>query len=232
LEEGFEEALEIVREAEDEARDIIARLQRQPRQSKVTEEGRQRLAEMRRDAQRRLQQLRHERQERERQREEEIVEEEREPEPEAFQVHAGDRVHVPSLGRDGEVVQASEDGAVEVQVGNMTVETRAEELEPAHTQPSREAQEIHRRMQAQKSLSFDDEIDLRGMTVDEAITRLSKYLDDAMLAGADQVRIIHGKGTGALREGVHEYLRKHRYVSDFSLAEIGEGGSGATEVRL
>ncbi|MEA3403298.1 MAG: endonuclease MutS2 [Armatimonadota bacterium] len=234
LEEGFEEALEIVREAEEEARGIIARLQRQPRQSKVTEEGRQRLAEMRREAQRRLQELRRERQERQRRREREeaAVEEEASPEPEVFEVYAGDRVHVPSLGRDGEVVQASDDGQVEVRVGNMTVETRAEELKPAQTQPSPEAQEIHQRMRAKKSLSFDDEIDLRGMTVDEAITALSKYLDDAMLAGADHVRIIHGKGTGALREGVHEYLRKHRYVSDFSLAEIGEGGSGATEVRL
>ena len=53
-----------------------------------------------------------------------------------------------------------------------------------------------------------------------------------MLAGVTRVRIVHGKGTGALREGVHEYLRGHRYVSDFRLADINEGGSGAIEVRL
>ena len=61
---------------------------------------------------------------------------------------------------------------------------------------------------------------------------LEKYLDDAMLSGATHIRIIHGKGTGALREGVHEFLRAHRHVSSYHLAEISEGGDGATEVRL
>jgi len=232
IEEGFEEALEIVREAEEEARAIIAELQRQPKQSKVTEQDRQRLAEMRSEARRQLDQVRREREERRRREVEEAVEPEPEPEPEPVTLHAGDRVHVPSLGRDGEVVRASDEGDVEVRVGRMTVESRAEDLEPAREQPSREAQEVHERMQARKSLTFEEEIDLRGMTVDEAIGELSKYLDDAMLAGVSHVRVIHGKGTGALREGVHEYLRGHRYVSDFSLADIGEGGSGATEVRL
>ena len=228
LQEGYEEALEIVREAEEEARTIITRLQRQPKQSAVTEEGRKRLAELRQKAEQRLDQVKRRRSDREREREEA----EAAPEPEALEVHAGDRVYVPSLSRDAEVVRVREGGAVEVRVGSMTVETRVEELEPPHQQVGEEAQEIHRRMQATKSVSFEEEIDIRGTTVDEAIAELSKYLDDAMLAGVSEVRIIHGKGTGALREGIHNYLRGHRYVSDFSLADLGKGGSGATEVRL
>ncbi len=235
LEEGFSEALEIVREAEEEARSIIAELQRQPKQSKVTEEGRQRLTEMRRKAEERLQKVREDRKERERrQAEAEAAEKEQppEPEPQLAEVHAGERVRVKSLGRDAEVVRTLGNEAVEVRVGNMTVETSLEDLAPAHEEISPESQEIHKRMQTRKSMDLEEEIDVRGMTVDEAIGELSKWLDDAMLAGADHVRIIHGKGTGALRQGVHDYLRKHRYVSDFSLADMREGGSGATEVRL
>lgn len=232
LEEGFSEALDVVREAEEEARSIIAELQRQPKQSKVTDEGRKRLAEMRRKAEERLREIREERREREKRREQPPEKQEAEPEPALGEVHAGDRVHVTSLGRDAEVLRALDSGAVEVRVGNMTVETTLDDLAPAAQQVSAEAQEIHKRMQVRKSMELEDEIDVRGMTVDEAISELSKWLDDAMLAGATHLRIIHGKGTGALREGIHEYLRKHRYVSDFALADLSEGGSGATEVRL
>ncbi len=237
IEQGFEDALEIVREAEDEARAIIAELQRQPRQSKVTEEGRRRLAEMRRQAEQRLAEARRERREREEQREREsaqVAEPQAppEPEPELPPLHAGDRVHVGSLGRDGEVARVLNDGEVEVRVGAMTVETTRADLEPAREQPSAEAQALADRMRARKSPGFEDEIDIRGMAVDEAINALAKYLDDAMLAGVTKVRIIHGKGTGVLREGVHKYLQGHRYVSDFRLAEMAEGGAGATEVRL
>jgi DNA mismatch repair protein MutS2 len=238
LEEGFSEALDIVREAEEEARSIIAELQRQPKQSRVTEEGRQRLAQMRRNAEQRLQKVREEREERERQQEQARREAQAEAEaateekPQLTEVHAGDRVRVESLGRDAEVVRALDSGVVEVRVGNMTVETSLDDLTPPHEQISAESQQIHKRMQARKSMDLEEEIDLRGMTVDEAVGELSKWLDDAMLAGADHVRIIHGKGTGALREGVHDYLRNHRYVSDFSLADMREGGSGATEVKL
>ncbi len=231
LEDGYEEALEIVREAEEEARAIIAELQRQPKQSRVTEEGRRRLAEMRQKAEERLTEVRQRDEQRKGVPESDSAEATPE-EPEPLEVHAGDRVHVPSLGRDAEVIRALDDGGVEVRVGTMTVETQLEELEPARQQVSEESQEIHRRMEAKKSVSFEEEIDLRGMTVEEAVADLAKYLDDAMLAGVSEVRIIHGKGTGALREGIHEYLRKHRFVSDFSLAEIGRGGSGATEARL
>ncbi|ADU50954.1 MutS2 family protein [Thermaerobacter marianensis DSM 12885] len=96
---------------------------------------------------------------------------------------------------------------------------------------SGEALERARLMQA-KAREFDPEIHLRQLTVDEALARLDKYLDDAILAGAPQVRIIHGKGTGTLRRAVHEFLRRHPAVASYRLGAPNEGGAGATVAVL
>ena len=82
------------------------------------------------------------------------------------------------------------------------------------------AQEAHR------------DIDIRGMMVDEAEVGLGKFLDDSVMAGLSNVLIIHGKGTGALRKGVHAYLKRHRNVASFNFADMSEGGTGATLVEL
>lgn len=81
-----------------------------------------------------------------------------------------------------------------------------------------------------KSASVSSEINLLGMTVDEAVSHLDKYLDDAYLAHLPQVRVVHGKGTGALRAGVHKHLKKLKYVKEFHLGEFGEGDAGVTIV--
>lgn len=81
-----------------------------------------------------------------------------------------------------------------------------------------------------KSASVSTEINLLGMTVDEAIAHLDKYLDDAYLAHLPQVRVVHGKGTGALRAGVHKHLKRLKYVKEFHLGEFGEGDAGVTIV--
>jgi DNA mismatch repair protein MutS2 len=81
-------------------------------------------------------------------------------------------------------------------------------------------------------MSVPPEINLIGTTVDEATEELDKYLDDAFLARLPSVRIIHGKGTGALRRGIHAYLKQNRHVRSFTLAERSEGGEGATIVQL
>ena len=83
-----------------------------------------------------------------------------------------------------------------------------------------------------KSASVSTEINLLGKTVDEAVSELDKYLDDAYLAHLSSVRIVHGKGTGALRKGVHNYLKHLKYVQDFHLAEFGEGDAGVTIVEF
>lgn len=81
-----------------------------------------------------------------------------------------------------------------------------------------------------KSASVSTEINLLGMTVDEAISHLDKYLDDAYIAHLPQVRVVHGKGTGALRAGIHKHLKRLKYVKDFHLGEFGEGDAGVTIV--
>ncbi len=77
-------------------------------------------------------------------------------------------------------------------------------------------------------MSVSTEVDLRGMNVEEAIVVLDKYIDDAFLSNLEFVRIIHGKGTGALKAGLKDYFRRHPHVKQFRDGEFGEGGHGVT----
>ncbi|MBP3199730.1 MAG: Smr/MutS family protein, partial [Butyrivibrio sp.] len=79
---------------------------------------------------------------------------------------------------------------------------------------------------------FRPEINLLGKTVDEAIAALEKYLDQALLTHVEQVTIIHGKGTGALKRGITEYLKKQSFVKEFRSGEFGEGDAGVTIVKF
>ena len=83
-----------------------------------------------------------------------------------------------------------------------------------------------------KSFSVPTEVNLIGMTVDEAMPVMEKYLDDAYLAHMPSVRVVHGRGTGALKNAVHQRLRKLKYVKEFRLGEFGEGDSGVTIVTF
>ena len=83
-----------------------------------------------------------------------------------------------------------------------------------------------------KSSYVGTEINLLGKTTDEAIAELDKYLDDAYLAHIPQVRVVHGKGTGALRKAVHAYLRRAKNVANYRLGEFGEGDAGVTIVEF
>ena len=83
-----------------------------------------------------------------------------------------------------------------------------------------------------KSLAISPEINLLGKTVDEAIAELDKYLDDASLAHLSSVRIVHGKGTGALRAGIRKYLKRQKHVKSFRLGAFGEGDAGVTIAEL
>ncbi len=83
-----------------------------------------------------------------------------------------------------------------------------------------------------KRITIQDEIRLRQLTVDEALFRLDQYLHDAFMAGLYQVRIVHGKGTGTLRQAIQECLAQHPLVTSFRTGEYGEGGAGVTIVQL
>ena len=87
-------------------------------------------------------------------------------------------------------------------------------------------------LKASKTFSLSSEINLIGMTVDEAIAHLDKYLDDAYLAHLPSVRVVHGKGTGALRNAVQSHLKRLKYVKEYRLGEYGEGDAGVTIVTF
>ena len=87
-------------------------------------------------------------------------------------------------------------------------------------------------MKLSKSLTISTELNLLGMTTDEAVAALDKYLDDAYLSHLPSVRIVHGKGTGALRAAVHAHLKRQKYVKEYRLGEHGEGDAGVTIVTF
>ena len=99
---------------------------------------------------------------------------------------------------------------------------------PYKKQTARTTRSNTSRIGASKTSTFSMEINLLGKTVDEAISELDKYLDDAYLSHAPSVRIVHGKGTGALRAAVQRYLKSVSYVKSFHLGEYGEGDAGVT----
>jgi len=137
---------------------------------------------------------------------------------------------VPSLQAEGEVTDVDEDeGEVEVQVGSFRLRLPRERVEfQARPEPVVPQGEIS----APAKAPVQTEIDLRGMTVDEMLPVLEKYIDDAYLAGMPYVRIVHGKGTGALRRAVREFLRDHPLVASYRPGEPNEGGDVVTVVKF
>jgi len=144
----------------------------------------------------------------------------------------GASVRLRSMNREGRIVERLRQDRYLVEVGRMRIEAAADDLEPTEAPVSEEARRLAHTMQMRKAPTFEPEIHLRGTTVDEAILTLEKYLDDAQLAGATEVRLVHGKGTGALRQGIQKFLRSHRGVKSFAIAPFAEGGDGVTVVEL
>ena len=118
-------------------------------------------------------------------------------------------------------------------VGGLRVWVAADRLEPADAASlSTPNQAAVTAVHVRKMLTAPTELNLLGKRVDEALDALAKFLDDALLAGHQTVRIVHGKGTGKLRQAVHDYLRAHPQVRAFELAPFAQGGDGATIVYL
>lgn len=142
----------------------------------------------------------------------------------------GDEVNVVNLGQKGHIIEKTGNKEYQVQIGIMKMKVKERDLEyisrpkPVETKPMATVKG--------KGHHVKPDLDLRGERYEDALLRVEKYIDDALLAGYPMVNIIHGKGTGALRKGVHEYLKKHRAVKEFRLGGMSEGGSGATVVEL
>lgn len=149
----------------------------------------------------------------------------------------GESVKVLSMNLTGTVNSLPDaKGNLFVQMGILRSQVHISDLEIIEEPMSITAKQMRRtssgKMKMGKSMHISPEINLLGKTVDEAIAELDKYLDDAYLAHLSPVRIVHGKGTGALRQGVHNYLKRQRHVKSFRLGAFGEGDAGVTIVEF
>ena len=149
----------------------------------------------------------------------------------------GESVKVLSMNLTGTVSSLPDSrGNVTVQMGILRSQVNISDLEiieePSPYTQKKFSRTSKGKIAMGKSLSVSPEINLLGKTVDEAVSELDKYLDDALLSHLNTVRVVHGKGTGALRKGIHEYLRRQKHVKSYHLAEFGEGDAGVTIVEL
>ena len=170
----------------------------------------------------------------------------------ASDLHVGDKVRVISMGLTGIVTAlADSSGKVSVRCGIMNSKAALSDLALIHedafgnpvTKGSRSSMKKafenaggagnkQRELDFSRNQSISPELNLLGMTTDEALSELDKYLDDARMSHLSSVRIVHGKGTGALRKAVHNYLRKQKWVKKYRLGDFGEGDAGVTIVQL
>ena len=144
-------------------------------------------------------------------------------------IKLGESVRIISIDKFGEVETLPDDkGDLNIQVGIMSVRSNINDIERSESKEEVKVEKKTRSINKAKSKNISSEINLIGRTVDEAILLLDKYLDDACLARLKEVRIIHGKGTGTLRDAVRKYLQNSKHVIEYREADYTEGGSGAT----
>lgn len=155
----------------------------------------------------------------------------------ASDFHIGDRVHVASLNLDGTVhTLPNQKGELNVTIGIMNYNVNMSDLtiieEASEMRKLKQKSSGIGKLKMSKTASISPEINLIGMTSDEAIMTLDKYLDDAFLSHISPVRIVHGKGSGILRNAVHNYLKRQKHVKSFRLGSFGEGDYGVTIVEF
>ena len=155
----------------------------------------------------------------------------------ASDFHIGDRVHVASLNLDGTVHSLpNQKGELNVTIGIMNYNVNMSDLtiieEASEMRKLKQKSSGIGKLKMSKTASISPEINLIGMTSDEAIMTLDKYLDDAFLSHISPVRIVHGKGSGILRNAVHNYLKRQKHVKSFRLGSFGEGDYGVTIVEF
>ena len=150
------------------------------------------------------------------------------------EIKPGLSVFVTNYNSDGIVLSnISKDNEVQVQIGAMKLKVNIKFLQAKKSSDKNSKNyEYTKRSDNLKSKSVSSEINLLGLTVDEAIPLVDKYLDDCFMAKLSPVRIVHGKGTGALRNGIQKYLKTNKYVDSFRPGTFGEGEMGVTVVNL
>ena len=147
----------------------------------------------------------------------------------------GDTVTILKTGTQAAVLSVNKDGVLQLQAGILRITAKQDEVRvvEGETQSQKAAKQYIRRTEHKlRSLGAKAEVDLRGMTTDEAELTLAQFLDRAMVSNLTQVTVIHGKGTGAVRKAVHAYLKRCKGVASFRLGRYGEGEDGVTIVEL
>ena len=148
-------------------------------------------------------------------------------------IQVGDVVEITAMGMKAEVEEVSADRVLTLKAGLMHITAREDEVFLLEHQKKKEAPKSRGTGTSQlRTAAVPAEIDIRGMETLEAIPIVERYIDDAYLGRLESVRIIHGKGTGALRQTVHDTLRRHKRVKGFRLGRYGEGETGVTVVEL
>lgn len=145
-------------------------------------------------------------------------------------VQAGEEVFVTSLDQNAVVLAPANKGEVLIQAGILKVTVKLVDLRAKTSNRQQKKKENKQLNLSMRSIGM--EIDVRGQSVEEAIMEVDHYLDEASLCALQEVQIIHGKGTGLLRAGIHDFLKRNRHVSNFRLGKYGEGESGVTVVTL
>jgi DNA mismatch repair protein MutS2 len=149
----------------------------------------------------------------------------------------GDTVYLETLNAEGTIVELDDKGAL-VQVGTLKVRARTSDMRKRNRSEKRATERGHKRIFKPANVpppvhaSPGLELDLRGHSVEEALDKLDRYVDAAYMAGLPFGRIIHGKGTGRLRQAVQEYLTGHALINKLSAGEANEGGAGVTIIHL
>lgn len=224
LKEAREEARKIYLQAKNEAEDILSELRKLERERETVERNKA-VEEMRLKLKRNVDQL------------DEVLTESILPKHGYVKppqnLKPGDSVMIVNLNQKGTIITPPDkDGQAVVQAGIMKINVHVTNLRFVDEQKAEIKKTGSGRISVSKTKTISTEIDLRGMNLDEAVEAVDKYLDDASIAGLKEVTLIHGKGTGVLRSGIHQYLKLNSHVASYRLGKYGEGESGVTVVEI
>lgn len=230
---SLEKSEKLVDEANYEARKIVENAKREA--AEIIKELRKLNLEMDKDKNRRVNELRQSLNEKTRELSENIYTDiiEEEDTYDQSPLKTGDAVTVRTLNQKGFIISEVDDSqTVMVQIGLIKTKVKKTDLIKIKSDEEVRQKNNTHRMVKLKTSSINSTIDLRGFNLDEALLELDKYLDDAFMSNLNEVQVIHGKGTGVLREGVAQFLKKHKHVKESRLGTFNEGGDGVTIVKF
>ena len=231
---SLEKSEKLIDEANYEARKIVENAKREA--AEIIKELRKLNLEMYKDKNRRANELRQSLNDKTKELTENIysdIMEEEDAYDTASPLKTGDAVTVKSLNQKGYIISDMDDSpTVMVQIGLIKTKVKKSDLIKIKSEEEVKQKSNTSRMVKLKTSSINPIIDLRGYNLDEALLELDKYLDDAFMSNLNEVQVIHGKGMGILREGVTQFLKKHKHVKESRLGTFNEGGDGVTIVKF